>query len=204
MSAPRHLWSGDWELESSARRDELAAGRGRPEPAPEPEPQISPPRPETPTLRDRLRAAVRAALIRLKRVPRPSRRQIRVAAVVGALALVCAGAAVAVTNALSGSSTPPPAVSNQPEAWLGIDVTTSPYGGVMVTNVVPGSPAYWAGMEAGDVITRINGHQTATPSDLRDVIAGMHPGQRVTVRFEGSGTTYNAEIPLRNRPAGSP
>jgi S1-C subfamily serine protease len=74
----------------------------------------------------------------------------------------------------------------------------------MVTNVVPGSPAYWAGMEAGDVITRINGRQVVTPSDIRDVVAGLHPGQRVTVQFEGSGATYNAQIPLRNRPAGTP
>ena len=142
--------------------------------------------------------------MRLKRVPRPSGRQVRVASLVAVLALVAAGAAVAVSSALTGSSSPAPAVSNQPEAWLGIDVTNSPYGGVMVTNVVPGSPAYWAGMEAGDVITRINGRPVATPSDLRDVIAGMHPGQRVTVRFEGSGTTYNAQIPLKNRPAGTP
>ena len=201
MSAPRHLWSGDWELESSARRDELAAERGRPRPPAEPEPAVSPSRPRTPTLRDRLRAA----LTRLKGIPRPNRRQIRVAAVVAALVLVCAGAAVAVTSALNGgSSTPAPAVTNQPEAWLGIDVTSSPYGGVMVTNVVPGSPAYWAGMEAGDVITQVNGHPVASPSDLRDVIGGMHPGQRVTVRFEGSGTTYNAQIPLKNQPAGGP
>ncbi len=200
MSAPRHLWSGDWELESSARRDELAAGRGRPQPPAEPEPVVPPRRPPAPTLRDHLRAA----LALLERVPRPSRRQIRVASVVAALALVCAGAAYAVTSALSGSSSPAPAVANQPEAWLGIDVTNSPYGGVMVTNVVPGSPAYWAGMEAGDVITRINGRQVATPSDVRDVVAGLHPGQRVTVQFEGSGATYNAQIPLRNRPAGTP
>ena len=201
MSAPRHLWSGDWELESSARRDELASGRGRPKPPAEPEPAISPPRPRTPTLRERFRS-LRG---RLRRIPRPNRRQIRVAAAVAALALVCAGAAVAVSSALSGgSSTPPPAVSNQPEAWLGIDVTSSPYGGVMVTNVVPGSPAYWAGMEAGDVITQINGRQIATPSDLKHVIAGMSPGQHVTVRFEGSGTTYSASIPLRNQPPGTP
>ena len=201
MSAPRHLWSGDWELESSARRDELAAGRGRPEPPAEPEPAISPRRPRTPTLRERLRAA----LLRLKGLPRPSRRQVRVASIVAALVLVFAGAAVAVTSALSGgSSSPAPAVANQPEAWLGIDVTSSPYGGVMVTNVVPGSPAYWAGMEAGDVITQMNGRPTASPSDIKDAIAGMHPGQSVTVRFQGSGATYNAKIALKNRPAGTP
>ena len=144
--------------------------------------------------------------MRLTGVPRPSRRQIRVVSLVAVLALVAAGAAVAVSSVVSGSSRPAPAgsVSNQPEAWLGIDVTNSPYGGVMVTNVVPGSPAYWAGMEAGDVITKINGQQVATPSDLKNVIAGLHPGQRVTVRFEGSGTTYNTQIPLRNRPAGNP
>jgi hypothetical protein len=201
MSAPRHLWSGDWELESSARRDELAAGRGRREPPEEPEPAIGPRRPGTPTLRERLRAA----LLRLKGVPRPNRRQIRVASIVAVLVLVCAGAAVAVTSALSGgSSSPAPAVANQPEAWLGIDVTSSPYGGVMVTNVVPGSPAYWAGMEAGDVIRQMNGRPVGSPSDLRDAIAGMHPGQSVTVRFEGSGATYNAKIPLKNRAAGTP
>ncbi|HTT28590.1 MAG TPA: PDZ domain-containing protein [Solirubrobacteraceae bacterium] len=139
-------------------------------------------------------------------MPRPSRRQVRVVSLVAVLALVAAGAAVAVSSALTGSSSPPSAgsVSNQPEAWLGIDVTNSPYGGVMVTNVVPGSPAYWAGMEAGDVITKVNGQQVATPSDLKNVVAGLHPGQRVMVRFEGSGTTYNAQIRLRNRPAGSP
>ena len=199
MSAPRHLWSGDWELESSARRDELAAGRGRPQAPAEPEPAIPPRRAATPTLRDRLRAA----LALLERVPRPGPRHIRVASILAALALAGAGAAFAVSSVLSGSSSPPPAVANQPEAWLGIDVTNSP-NGVMVTDVVPGSPAYWAGMEAGDVITRINGRQVATPSDVRGVIAGLHPGQSVTVRFQGSGTTYNAQIPLRNRPPGTP
>jgi S1-C subfamily serine protease len=156
-----------------------------------------PPRPRTPTIRERLRSLIG----RLKGMPRPNRRQIRVAAVVAVLAVVFVGAAVAVSSALSGGgSSAPPAVANQPEAWLGIDVTSSPYGGVMVTNVVPGSPAYWAGMEAGDVLTRINGRPVASPSDLRDVISGMQPGQRVTVQFEGSGTTYNAQIPLRSTP----
>src|ERR1700752_3286933 len=98
MSAPRHLWSGDWELESSARRDELANGRGRPQPPAEPEAVARPPRPRTPTIREGLRSLIG----RLKGMPRPNRRQIRVAAVVAVLAVVFVGAAVAVSSALSG------------------------------------------------------------------------------------------------------
>lgn len=127
----------------------------------------------------------------------------RVVSVVAALALVSAGVVYAVTGAVGGSSAPP-AAANQSGPWLGIDVTTSPYGGVMVVNVAPGSPAYWAGMEAGDVITQIDGRRILAPSDVTSALAGMHPGQHVTIQFQGSGATYNAQVPLGNRPAGYP
>lgn len=128
----------------------------------------------------------------------------RVVLVVVALALVSAGVVYAVTSAVGGSSTPSPATASQSGPWLGIDVTTSAYGGVMVVNVAPGSPAYWAGMEAGDVITQIDGRRILAPSDVASALAGMHAGQHVTIQFQGSGATYNAQVPLANRPAGYP
>src|ERR1700733_14365698 len=135
MSGPRHLWSGDWQLESSARRDELAAGRGRAAEPTEPERPAPAPRPPRRKLRERLRS-----------FGARHRRQIRIGFAAAALTLLIAGAAIAVTSAVGGSGGQPPAAAAGSRAWLGIDVTTSPYGGVMVVDVFPGSPAQAAGM----------------------------------------------------------
>ena len=66
----------------------------------------------------------------------------------------------------------------------------------MVVAVFPGSPAQAAGMEPGDVITRINGHPVVAPSDVTSALAGRHPGDRLKLQFQGSGTTYTADVPL--------
>jgi membrane-associated protease RseP (regulator of RpoE activity) len=199
MSGPQHLWSGDWEVESSARRDELAAGRNRAqppiEPEPEPERPAPPRRPRRPPLLHRLRTALVAR-----------RRELRVAGLVAVLILLFAGAAYAVTSALGGgsSNTNSPAAASGSQAWLGIDVATSASGGVRVVNVIPGSPAYWAGMEAGDVITRINGKPVYKPSDVTSTVDGKHPGDRIQIQFQGSGTVYTKHIALATPPAGYP
>lgn len=74
----------------------------------------------------------------------------------------------------------------------------------MVVDVFPGSPAQAAGMEPGDVITRINGHPVVAPSDVTSAVAGRHPGDRLKFQFQGSGTTYSASVPLATPPAGYP
>jgi hypothetical protein len=206
MSAPRHLWSGDWRLESSAHGDELAANRARGVPA-EPEGPVAPPRPQRPTLRDRVRALLahmRAVLARIRTLPRGTRRQRRIAVLAVAATLLLAGAAYAVTSAVGGSGGHTPAVVSGSRAWLGIDVTRSSGGGVMVADVFPGSPAQVAGMEPGDVITAINGHKIFNPSDVKAAIAGKQPGDQVQLQFQGSGTSYTAKVPLSSPPAGYP
>jgi hypothetical protein len=193
MSGPRHLWSGDWQLESSARRDELAAGRGRPAEPAEPERPAPAPRPPRRTLRERLRS-----------FHARNQRRIRIAVAAAALTLLIAGAAVALASAVGGSGGQPSAAAAGSRAWLGIDVARSPYGGVMVVDVFPGSPAQAAGMEPGDVITRVNGHPVVNPSDVTSAVAGRHPGDRLQLQFQGSGTTYSASVPLARTPAGYP
>ncbi len=148
---------------------------------------------------------IKGLLARIPTVRFGTRRQRRIAIVAVGLTLVLAGAAYAVTSAVvGGSSRPTPAVATGSRAWLGIDVATSPQGGVMVVDVFPGSPAQAAGMEPGDVITQINGHQILTPRDVRAAIAGKHPGDQVQLQFQGSGTSYTAEVPLASPPAGYP
>ncbi len=121
-----------------------------------------------------------------------------------ALTLLIAGVAVAMTSVLGGSGGQASATAASSRAWLGIDVTSSRYGGVMVVDVFPGSPAQVAGMEPGDVITRINGRPVVAPSDVTSAIAGRHPGDRLKLQFQGSGTTYSASVPLATPPAGYP
>jgi hypothetical protein len=211
MSAPRHLWSGDWQLQSSAHRDELAAGRARTASPADPEPPVAPERPRTPsrTVRELLRALagrLRALVRRIRRFPLGTRRQRGIAILAVAATLLLAGAAYAVTSAVvgGGSGGPTSTIASGSGAWLGIDVASSPGGGVMVVDVFPGSPAQAAGMEPGDVITQINGHPVFTPSDVTSAIAHMQPGDQVQLQFQGSGTTYSAAVPLAARPAGYP
>ena len=134
-----------------------------------------------------------------------TRRQRRIALVAVAATLLLAGAAFAVTSAVEGgSSNQAPAVATGSGPWLGIDVASTSQGGVMVVDVFPGSPAQAAGMEPGDVITQIDGHQILTPNDVRAAIAGKHPGDQVQLQFQGSGTSYTAKVPLASPPAGYP
>jgi C-terminal processing protease CtpA/Prc len=208
MSAPRHLWSGDWRTESSAHRDELAANRPRPVAPDDSERLAPPPRPRTRTARERMQAVVarmRTLLGSLRRLPLGTRSQRRIALVAIAATLLLAGAAYAVTSAVGGrSGSQTPAVASSSGAWLGIDVGSTQQGGVMVIDVFPGSPAQAAGMEPGDVITQINGHEILTPRDVRTAIAGLHSGDQVQLQFQGSGTSYTAKVPLASPPAGSP
>jgi S1-C subfamily serine protease len=59
-------------------------------------------------------------------------------------------------------------------------------------------------MEAGDVITRLNGKPVFAPSDVTSAIAAMHPGQQLKIQYQGSGVPYSSSVPLATRPAGYP
>jgi S1-C subfamily serine protease len=93
-------------------------------------------------------------------------------------------------------------VTSSHRAALGVQVqtVTGPGGqpaGVSIATVTPGGPAASAGLQAGDVITKVN--RTATPDTetLATVLAGLRPGQQVPVtvtRADGSTTTVNVTL----------
>jgi len=63
--------------------------------------------------------------------------------------------------------------------------------GAAVVNVVPGSPAQEAGVQAGDIITRINGKSVADAAQLTDVVHGLKSGSTVPVVVRRqSGATW--------------
>lgn len=208
MSAPRHLWSGDWRNESSAHGEDLAARRAQ---APQPGEVESAPapsrsaRPAAERLRAWLRATLPHAHLRLR--PRyPSSRRVRVAVLVGLLALLGAGVAYAASSAIigSGDGGNDQAAASGYQPWLGIDLYNSPYGGPIVVAVAAGSPAQAAGVEPGDVISEIDGKRVATASEFASAVARKHAGDWVALQFERGTVTYVAHIKLAARPVAQP
>lgn len=59
--------------------------------------------------------------------------------------------------------------------------------GVLVADAIAGSPAADAGLEAGDIITRINGEKIESIRQLRFKVAGMRPGTTVDVAYFRQG-----------------
>lgn len=67
--------------------------------------------------------------------------------------------------------------------------------GVLVTDVRPGSAGEKAGMQAGDVITKLDGEQVHNLSDLRSMLRNKRDAQTVTliVKRKGSDTSLSVQ-----------
>lgn len=68
--------------------------------------------------------------------------------------------------------------------------------GLLVLEVLPESTADKAGLKAGDVITKINGHKATSPEDLRDALADLESGQefKISIVRHGKNQRLDAEL----------
>jgi PDZ domain-containing protein len=73
------------------------------------------------------------------------------------------------------------------EKALGRNVTIR-HLGALVEEVSPGLPAAKAGVEAGDVITGVDGHRVRSAADLIRLTHGLHPGDAVAYTFGRNST----------------
>ena len=94
--------------------------------------------------------------------------------------------------------------------WLGIqlqEVTTEiaaalglkETGGVLVSEVLAGTPAAKSGLESGDVILGLGGQDVRSPNDLSRRVASYAPGERVDVRISRDGKVRNLNVTLGQR-----
>ncbi len=68
--------------------------------------------------------------------------------------------------------------------------------GVLVQDVVAGSPAESAGVKAGDVILTINGKEVDAANEIQTLIAEMQPGDVVTLGIFRGGETISKKVTL--------
>ena len=73
-------------------------------------------------------------------------------------------------------------------ALLGITPTNA-VGGAKVTSVEAGTAAKDAGVEVGDVITKVDGVAVVNAAKLRAIIGAHQPGDQVTLTLTRSGST---------------
>jgi serine protease DegQ len=87
-----------------------------------------------------------------------------------------------------------PEIANQ----LGLDRTS----GVLVYEVEPGGPAADAGIQPGDVLTRMGGRELEGVEDLLDELRQHKAGDRVQITLVRGGRTQQVDVTLSERPPG--
>jgi len=97
-------------------------------------------------------------------------------------------------------------VTNSHRAAIGVSVqtVTGPDGqpaGAGIAAVTPSGPAAKAGLQAGDVITAVNGTATPDTETLAAVLAGLQPGQQVPLSItKADGSTATVHVTLGQLP----
>jgi putative serine protease PepD len=94
-------------------------------------------------------------------------------------------------------------------AYFGLQVITIPpeaakraglSGGVYVEAVVPGGPADQAGLQAGDVITELNGQPATSAQQIEALTLTEKPGDKVSVTYVRNGKSATTTITLGTQP----
>jgi S1-C subfamily serine protease len=90
------------------------------------------------------------------------------------------------------------------KSYLGVSVDSlNASKGAAVSNVQPGTPAEKAGVQAGDVITAVNGTALNGTTTLGTVLATLKPGDTATLTLLRNGQTLTLTATLAEYPANS-
>lgn len=84
-------------------------------------------------------------------------------------------------------------------AFLGV-LSAKTDKGVVINNVLDSSSAKRAGLEKGDIITKVNDKEITSPEDLRTAIQSYKPGDNVTINYLRDGKKKSVKVGLGKTP----
>jgi putative serine protease PepD len=85
-------------------------------------------------------------------------------------------------------------------AYLGVEIADADTGGALVGGVESGSPADDAGLQQGDVITKVDDTDITNSAALTASIRGHEPGDQVTITYTRSGDEHTTDVRLATLP----
>jgi serine protease Do len=80
-----------------------------------------------------------------------------------------------------------------------LDIPTSAYDGVYVTDVTADGGAYAAGIRKGDRIQKVNGVEINNGSELQEQVSKFKPGDKINVVVNRNGKLTPMTVTLRNK-----
>ncbi len=83
------------------------------------------------------------------------------------------------------------------ELVSGINLPTEQ--GLLVANVIPGSPAQRSGVRRGDILLRIDERAMSTARDALEYVAGLRPGDRVELGIVRRGEQQSIDVQITRR-----
>jgi serine protease Do len=89
---------------------------------------------------------------------------------------------------------------NAENAFLGV-LTAKTDEGAVINNVLDNTSAKKAGLEKGDIITKVNDKEINSPADLRNAIRDFKPGDKIDIYFLRDGKKKSIEVELGKTPA---
>ncbi len=84
-------------------------------------------------------------------------------------------------------------------SWMGV-AAYEQKDGLEVMYAAPRSPASQAGLQEGDLITSIGGHEPRKIADAQEVLLDREPGGLIRVEWERDGEAYDGLVALDERP----
>jgi putative serine protease PepD len=85
-------------------------------------------------------------------------------------------------------------------AYLGLTTSPASGGGAQVQQATAGGPAQRAGIQPGDVVTRVDGEPVQDPDDVAAAIEDEAPGDEIEITVRRGGDERTLTVELGERP----